>query len=247
MEKLDPTKYNLLNDNIVLDMDEFHTSVYQIFNISPNPVDGDVYVSGYKDKKVVYSISGNVVKRMLSASGAIVEPKTSEINGDPDMIKAEGRALFKTSAGLQPSPPEIYVLDVKALLADEENKIVRKNSKSNNPISEDEIKKKMKDRELQIRRFRYQIAQTGLYTRLSKMILGLNSGYFLEDIKKPFVVYKLILDFNNETVKEIIKKRVSKSEEEIYPLKSIEIFDTPLPKDIEVPILEEPNEIPSST
>jgi len=73
----------------------------------------------------------------------------------------------------------------------------------------DYIERGIKRDMLQKRKFRVQLAQTGAMGRVVKKILGLKSTYTMEEMKKPFVVPKIVFspDTTDPKVREMLLRQ----------------------------------------
>lgn len=213
-------KYNVLTNQIA-QLNEFSEEAFSVVIVDPT-VPGNVF----EVKKGNYSIGGKKLKTILSLSGGKIESKSTEVGKDiikiEAIIKFTSPLLSEVSWGV----PEIYSIDINAIredLLNDERKKNRNNVKyspsTNKLLTEEQLMEIVNNRVSKISRYRYQMCETGVLSRIAKTIYDIKDFYTAEELKKSFLVQRLTLNINNPIVKAMVEKKATEGTKELFPTK----------------------------
>ena len=212
-------KYNVLVPTATLqEISPFHKPVLEIVNINPDPKGGDIYevVQGGGQ----FSLSAAALSKIAFAAGLIWNAKNSGRTDDgknPRQVGYRMEAVVRKEDGTYMPLNAEYMIDLdvveEEIRGSYEGKAKKAMQDPKNKWSEKErteyIERGVKRDMLQKRKFRVQLAQTGAMGRVVKKILGLKSTYTMDELKRPFVVPKIVFspDTSDPKVREMLLRQ----------------------------------------
>jgi hypothetical protein len=158
-------------------------------DISTNTDDKDIYQlpGTYFDPR--FALSSKVLFKLAQAAG-IQRVSTNIVSATSTYVVCQGRMKRRSASGEWEYIVATYELDIEIIEADLYKDYVSKMQKraKGAPTSEEECRQKANDGAMKIRRHKLSRAETGAYARCIRAMLGIENGYRLEELSKPFLV-----------------------------------------------------------
>lgn len=230
IQQYDIKKYNVSNHYPITRTGHFHKFEVELLVVSSDPNDGEVhYLTRKQDpdtKKWInqYMLSARTLMTMLSLAGILIDPKLSGTyeGKKKRIVVAKAIGIIRRETGFQMLPTEEYTLDLDAVEADIHAQWTKKGQEYEKKpdykgnFGEDWVEKKVAQEMLAKTKYRRQLAWTGVRCRLVKNALGLKNTYTAEELKKPFVIPRLILDETIPIIKQYSQNKAMKSEFSLF-------------------------------
>jgi len=195
LDAYNPNEYNILTPVLVVDeTSPLHQVRAQVVKINPDPGASEVFpMQGGK----LYLAASS--RRKLAAVAGIAENwrESGIIEDTPAKVRYLAVGAVQDAAGQWRS-----VTATKTLALEDLQK-----------------QPKMSPERLQsIWQYRYERAETGAWSRLATAALGLKPSYTAEELKKPFVVTRVILalDFSDPEVRRMVTARALEAQANIF-------------------------------
>lgn len=246
----------LMPSTHIAGLSEFHQPVIETVQLSTNPEDGDVYphdTASTGDKKK-WRPTKQALMKLSVCAGVIWSPTASRrIDNQSDrnyiaykavggIKKADGQPVFFSAE---------YDMDFEVIQEELKETYQKKaaNMKDKNDKQKAEYVDYCVNRDmLQKRKFKLRLCEAGAMNRVLRMLLGIKQAYTTEELKKPFVMARIVFrpDFNDKEVKKALTDAYVKAARGIYGPDSVtsEIKNS---EPIDVTPIEEPPADPSET
>ena len=175
-------RYNVLMASTATQMTAWHKVVVCQVVIDPNKDSGDVY-----PQTGGMAFSKQALMRLADAAG-IRFVGTDSDRADDGSITCTVHGVMMKADGMEHQLIGTYTWDVPVRL---EQAKLDAQKRSKQATAQDL---------LNVRKFAHMRAETGAMERLIRSALGLKSAYSQQDLRKPFVVARIVTDFAQDPV-----------------------------------------------
>lgn len=192
----------------------FYEPVMEELKIDPDPKNKEVYkLSGTTE----FAFHHSTLQRIGFAAGLIWNAKgclRTDDGTNPNIVqyKAEGAVRKEDGSYILLNADYLYDLSVieeelnisYSKKFDELPDVEKKKSNRDKWIG-DKVKRDM----IQNRKFRLQKAQAGAMSRVIRKIIGLKNSYSAEDLKKPFIIPRIVFrpDINDPKIRSLLLRQ----------------------------------------
>ena len=253
-------KANILGPSTKMDgLSEFHKVIVDSVTLSINPVDGDIYKykDGHKDTPAQYILTGQALQRLAICAGVAwnpIETKATSISQKYVAYNAVG--CIRKADGLPVCYQAEYDVDIDVeedKLRDQFKEKRKKWEEASwfqkmSPESQDDYIESAIRKELNFKKtHKTKIAATGAKNRVIRALLGVKKTYTIVELKKPFVMPRVILqpDYSDPEVKKMMLTAAIQAQTGVFgpapsqaPVIDIPSGDydiRPVPEDIDEP------------
>lgn len=221
IEKAKKAGMNLLLPSTHIEgLSEFHSPVIDYVELSSEPADGDVYYHS-ESKKLVPSKQG--LMKLAVCAGIMwdmSQTKRTDNRQSRDYVSYSAvGAVRKADGTLIPFPAE-YDMDFEVIeekLRDQYGKKGRSANKSGDEL-QGYIDYCVKRDILYKREHKLKICEAGAMNRVIRSLLGLKSGYTKQELKKPFVVARIVFrpDYSDPQIRNLMIQKSIESLTSVY-------------------------------
>ncbi len=209
--------YNVLVPTVTIqEISPMHKPVLEIVQINTEPKGGEIYeiVKGSGD----WSLNSTALSKISFAAGLLWNARNcrrTDNGSNPKITSYQAEAFVRKEDGTYMPVNREYQLDLEVIEEEirtsweTKSQDLAKKEKWTEEKRKDFVEKYVKRDMLQKRKFRLQLAQTGAMARVIKFIFGLKGTYKIEELKKPFIVPKIVFapDVNDPQVKAMLMKQ----------------------------------------
>lgn len=207
LEDFTPDKFNVLHPSqSIMDISPLQKLTFETVQINPDPKQKDVFKVGSKKEGETWVEELALTKKSLEsisyAAGIIWDPhSTHRVDNGMNPRRVEFQA---TGAMQKPDGTWLVVTKTKEIDLDAIERETRANLESQDlyvgsgkdrkklaPGSAEykaAFERKVRDKMIQVEKFKVPLADTGAHNRVIRSILALKPNYTAEELKKPFVV-----------------------------------------------------------
>jgi len=210
---------NILGPSTRMDgLSEFHKVIVDSVSLSINPVDGDIYKhkDGYGDAPAQYIIAGQGLQRLAVCAGVVwnpIETKATSISQKYVAYNAVG--CIRKADGTPVCFQAEYDVDIDVVEDELRDQFKDKKKKWEekpwfqklSPESREDYIESAIRKELNFKKkHKTKIAATGAKNRVVRALLGVKKTYTIAELKKPFVMPRVILqpDYSDPEVKKLM-------------------------------------------
>lgn len=217
-------------------LSEYHVPVLDRVQLNSDSSQGDVYVQeqGNQKKKTKYAITKQGLMKLSVCAGIIwhpMETRRTDNRNDKNYVSFQAVGGVRKADGTPVFMKAEYDLDFD-VVADELEEQYRNKAEGYEAKPDDNgwwMKKSPEEKEayiqkcirrdlLQKRKHKMKLCESGAMTRVIRALLGLKSTYTKEELEKPFVVPRIVvqLDYSDPTVKAKLMDAAIRAQTGIY-------------------------------
>lgn len=221
IEKARKAGMNLLLPSTHIEgLSEFHHPVIDYIELSPEPANGDVYFHSESGKFV--PTKQGLMKLALCA-GIMWNPaetKRTDNRQDRDYVSYQAVGGVRKADGSPVWLKAEYDMDFEVIeeeLREQYEKTGKKNKKSGEEL-QDYIDYCVKRDLLYKRKNKVKLSEAGAMNRVVRALLGLKAGYTKAELKKPFVVARIVFrpDYSDPEIRRIMIQKSMESVTGVY-------------------------------
>jgi len=221
IDKAKKAGMNLLLPSIHMEgLSEFHSPVLDYCELSPEISDGDVYFHS-ESKKLVPSKQG--LMKLAMCAGIMWDMSRTGRTDDRksrDYVSYSACGAVRRIDGTLVHFPAEYDMDfavIEEKLRDQYTKKGKSAKKTGDELH-GYIDYCVKRDLLYKREHKLKICESGAMTRVIRSLLGLKAGYTAQELKKPFVVARIVFrpDYSDPEIRKIMIKKSIESITGIY-------------------------------
>jgi hypothetical protein len=212
-EKFPASEYNaLIPVKTITQMSPFHRVSVNIVSLSPDPKDGDVY-----DLKGKLAPQKNGLMKLAAAAGIrVISVRSVTPSGCERCMEAASRTKIPPACRECPDREDIAVeavVDVpdgaggyrpvkatREWLAEDEREAAKSNAATF----------------LQAKRFRKPLTESKALLRAIRSALSVHATYTAEELRKPFVVPVVTLNYDDPALREAVVKRLAAGADAVF-------------------------------
>ncbi len=217
--KFKEEKANILGPSThVGELSEFHKVVLDSVQLSVNPADGDIYKhkDGFKDKPALFIITGQGLQRLAVCAGVFWNPnETKSTTQSQNYVAYRAVGCIRKSDGAATCFQAEYDIDMDVVRDELDDQFAEKRKKwdeaswfkklgadGQNDYVESALRKELNFK----KKHKTKIAASGAKNRVIRALLGVKKTYTMEELKKPFVMPRVVLapDFKDPDVKKMM-------------------------------------------
>ena len=205
----------LMPSTEIAGLSEFHAPVIEKVLLSANPNDGDVYPHDTDGKK--FRPTKQALMKLSVCAGVIWSPTESkrvDNNADRNYIAYKAVGGIKKPDGQPVFFSAEYDIDFEVLEEELRDSYTKKAEGKTDAMKwikdksaqfkADWINDCVKRDMLQKRKFKLRLCEAGAMNRVLRMLLGIKQAYTIEELKKPFVMARIVFrpDFSDKEVRQ---------------------------------------------
>lgn len=223
----------LLPSQRIEGLSDFHAPVIDTVQLSSDPDDGDIYCqekSNSDSKPSRYAITGQGIKKLSACAGIMWHPtecKRTDDRKSRDYVSFQAVGGVRKADGSPIYFKAEYDLDFEVIEEEITTGYEKKRKDYKGRSWFDKMTVEQQDEYingcinrdlLQKRKHKMKLAETGAMLRVARSLLGLKSTYTLEEIKRPFVVVRIVLrpDYKDPDVKKAMLAAAVTSMTQLY-------------------------------
>ena len=190
-----------------------------IVRLSPDPDEGDVYKSGWKNNGPVFSLSKAGLEAIADGAGITFgRPKRLDDRSDHDYCEIAVEGSMRNSAGVIRSIEKMAHHRMSVVAENMWQQRVAANERSKTPDTPETMKKKHDGEVSQFRRFLVERTETRAMLRVIRALLGVKGSRTAAQIAKPKVVlrFDFVGDMSDPDVKRLMLERAAGATESMY-------------------------------
>lgn len=210
----------LLPSTHIEGLSEFHHPVIDYVELSPEPAQGDVYFHSESGKFV--PAKQGLMKLALCAGimWNAAETKRTDNRQDRDYVSYQAVGGVRKADGSPVWLKAEYDMDFEVIeeeLREQYEKTGKKNKKSGEEL-QDYIDYCVKRDLLFKRKNKVKLCEAGAMNRVVRALLGLKAGYTQAELKKPFVVARIVFrpDYSDPEIRRIMLQKSMESVTGVY-------------------------------
>lgn len=212
-------KANILGPITTMEcLSEFHSIVIDSVFLSIDPLNGDIYKhkDGYQDKPALFIITGQGLQRLAVCAGVVWNPvETKATVQSQQYVAYNAVGCIRKSDGVPTCFQAEYDIDLEVIEDELRDQYAEKAKKwaSQNWFKELGISGQqayidagVKKDLIFKKKHKTKMAATGAKNRVIRALLGIKKTYTMAELKKPFVMPRVILqpDYNDPEVKKMM-------------------------------------------
>lgn len=210
----------LLPSTHIEGVSEFHSPVLDYVELSSEPADGDVYYHS-ESKKLVPSKQG--LMKLAVCAGIMwdmSQTKRTDNRRSRDYVSYSAVGAVRKADGTMVPFPAEYDMDFEVIeekLRDQYEKKGKSAKKSGDEL-QGYIDYCVKRDILYKREHKLKICEAGAMNRVIRSLLGLKSGYTKQELKKPFVVARIVFrpDYSDPQIRNLMIQKSIESLTSVY-------------------------------
>lgn len=189
---------------------------FEVVTIDPDPNNKEVFkVGSHKEGENWvddYALAKPALEKIAHAAGIIFDPNTTRRVDDqrnPRRVEFQATGALKKPDGTWITDTKTKEIDLDALEAETRQNLEKQAQDGNlhvgsgkdkrklafgTPECKAEIERRVRDKMIQVQKFKVALADTGAHNRVIRALLALKPSFSKRDFEKPFVVPHLTLN-----------------------------------------------------
>lgn len=243
LEKYKEQKANILGPSTNIgELSEFHKVVIDSVLLSINPKDGDIYKykDGFKDKETQYIISGQGLQKLAVCAGISWLPNETRATAQSqNYVAYRAVGSIRKADGASTAFLGEYDIDMGVVESEIQEHFTEKRKKwdkldwfkklgaeGQNDYIETQIRKEIRYKQ----KHKTTIAASGAKNRVIRALLSLRKTYTIAELKKPFIIPRIILapNYKDPDVKRMMLAAAINAQTSVFGASPSRIIEDPL-------------------
>ena len=232
IEKARKAGMNLLLPSTHIEgLSEFHSPIIEYVELSPDPANGDVYFHSESGKLV--PTKQGLMKLALCAGIMWNAPETKRTDNrqDRDYVSFQAVGGVRKGDGSPVWLKAEFDLDFEVIEEELREQYEKKGKKSRKTGKElqDYVDYCTKRDLLYKRKHKIKLCEAGAMNRVVRALLGLKAGYTEAELKKPFVVARIVFrpDYSDPEIRRIVIQKSIENVTGVYGPTELEPIEVP--------------------
>jgi len=196
-------------------LSDFHKPVVDEVYLSSNPEDGDVYYDKITKKWRITKVGLNKLSVVAGIIWHPTECRRTDNRSDRDYVSFQAVGGIRKADGTPVFFKSEFDIDMD-VVRDEAHDLYSKKyrdqdwfKKMSEKNQEVYVQDKIRNEIIQKRKHKLKLCESGAMNRVIRSLLGLKSGYTKEELAKPFVMVRIVLqpDYDDKDVRKMLIER----------------------------------------